>query len=158
MTDALLDVNVLLALAWPNHQFHSSARRWFADHEGAWCTCVVTQLGFVRLSSNPAFTDQAKLPAEVDWAYTTIRSVLARLEEKGAVKEYKRSNVSFYEPILTVRKARMAALQSVVGDAFEGAFGPLVHFLVEEEALSEQERQRLMDVLEGEGGQGGADD
>ncbi len=64
MTDALLDVNVLLALAWPNHQFHRPARRWFAGHEGAWCTCALTQLGFVRLSSNPAFTDQAKLPAE----------------------------------------------------------------------------------------------
>ncbi|MCU0305117.1 MAG: PIN domain-containing protein [Thermoanaerobaculales bacterium] len=64
MTDALLDVNVLLALAWPNHQFHRPARRWFADHDGAWCTCAITQLGFVRLSSNPAFTDQAKLPAE----------------------------------------------------------------------------------------------
>ncbi len=64
MTDALLDVNVLLALAWPNHQFHSPSRRWFADHKGAWCTCALTQLGFVRLSSNPAFTDQAKLPAE----------------------------------------------------------------------------------------------
>lgn len=64
MSDALLDVNLLLALAWPNHQFHGPARRWFADHDSRWCTCAVTQLGFVRLSSNPAFTDQAKAPAE----------------------------------------------------------------------------------------------
>lgn len=64
MNDTLLDINVLLALAWPNHQFHGSARRWFAVHDAGWCTCAVTQLGFVRLSSNPAFTDQAKLPAE----------------------------------------------------------------------------------------------
>jgi hypothetical protein len=64
VTDALLDVNVLLALAWPNHQFHLPARRWISSHEGTWCTCALTQLGFVRLSSNPAFTDQAKPPAE----------------------------------------------------------------------------------------------
>jgi hypothetical protein len=64
VSDALLDVNALLALAWPNHQFHRPARRWFAGHDGGWCTCAITQLGFVRLSSNPAFTDQAKLPAE----------------------------------------------------------------------------------------------
>ncbi len=101
---------------------------------------------------------EARLPEEVDWAYTTTRSVLARLEEKGAIKEYKRSNVSFYEPTLTRRKARMAALQSVVGDAFEGAFGPLVHFLVEEEALSEGERQKLTDALEGREGKGADDD
>ena len=101
---------------------------------------------------------EARLPEEVDWAYTTIRSVLARLDEKGALKEYKRSNVSFYEPIVTRRRARMAALQSVVSDAFEGAFGPLMHFLLEEEALSEGERQKLMAVLEREGGEGADND
>ena len=90
---------------------------------------------------------EARLPDDVEWAYTTVRTILARLEEKGAVKEYKRSNVSFYEPILTRRKAQLAAVQSVVSEAFEGAFGPLMHFLVEEEALSEAEREKLIDIL-----------
>ena len=65
MSRPLLDVNVLLALAWPNHQFHERARRWFAStaHKG-WSSCAVTQLGFVRLSSNPAFTPAAKRPLE----------------------------------------------------------------------------------------------
>ena len=60
------DVNVLLAMAWPNHQFHGTARRWF-EEEGrvtGWSTCAVTQLGFVRLSSNPAFTPAAVRPPE----------------------------------------------------------------------------------------------
>jgi hypothetical protein len=61
----LLDVNVLLALAWPNHQFHEQAHRWFAPRAGrGWSTCAVTQLGFIRLSSNPAFTEQSKTPVE----------------------------------------------------------------------------------------------
>lgn len=61
----LLDINVLLALAWPNHQFHGAARAWFSDRSGQpWSTCNVTQLGFIRLSSNPAFTDRAVTPAE----------------------------------------------------------------------------------------------
>jgi BlaI family transcriptional regulator, penicillinase repressor len=101
---------------------------------------------------------QARLPKDIDWAYTTIRSVLARLNEKGALKEYKRSSVSFYEPILSKRKARMATLQSVVGDAFEGAFGPLMHFLVEEEALSDAEKQKLLDVLTEKEGEGAGDE
>lgn len=63
---ALLDVNFLLALAWPNHQFHSTATRWFEKHENlGWATCVITQLGFIRLSSQPAvFGSQAKTPEE----------------------------------------------------------------------------------------------
>jgi predicted nucleic acid-binding protein len=31
---SLLDVNVLLALAWPNHVHHAASRTWFASsHE-----------------------------------------------------------------------------------------------------------------------------
>jgi toxin-antitoxin system PIN domain toxin len=60
----LPDVNLLLSLAWPNHQFHGPARRWFGDRSGTWMTCPLTQLGFVRLSSNPAFTPHAKTPLE----------------------------------------------------------------------------------------------
>ena len=61
----LLDVNVLLALAWPNHQFHSHAQAWFSkESKAGWATCAVTQLGFLRLSSNPAFTPLAVSPAE----------------------------------------------------------------------------------------------
>lgn len=65
MNGELPDVNLLLALAWPNHQFHRPARLWFsARAETTWHTCAVTQLGFVRLSSNPAYTPHAKTPAE----------------------------------------------------------------------------------------------
>ena len=37
---ALLDVNVLIALAWPNHVHHVAARAWFEEHrEEGWATC-----------------------------------------------------------------------------------------------------------------------
>jgi len=88
-----------------------------------------------------------RLPPETKWAYTTIRTMLARLVGKKAISERKRSNVSFYEPILVKSKARMATLKSVVNDAFEGAFGPLMHFLVEEEKLSLAEKRKLMKIL-----------
>jgi toxin-antitoxin system PIN domain toxin len=52
---SLLDVNVLLALAWPTHIHHLAAHRWFAaNHVAGWATCPLTQLGFVRLSMQPA--------------------------------------------------------------------------------------------------------
>ncbi|OFW30756.1 MAG: hypothetical protein A3H97_10670 [Acidobacteria bacterium RIFCSPLOWO2_02_FULL_65_29] len=65
MSRALLDVNVLLALAWPNHQHHALAHRWFArEASGGWATCAITGLAFVRLSSNPAYTASAVPPEE----------------------------------------------------------------------------------------------
>ena len=52
---ALLDVNVLVALAWPSHVHHQPARQWFSAHRSrGWATCLLTQLAFVRLSSEPA--------------------------------------------------------------------------------------------------------
>lgn len=65
MKAALLDTNVLLALAWPNHQHHAQAHAWFAVHaKKGWATCAFTELGFIRLSSNPAYTANAVSPQD----------------------------------------------------------------------------------------------
>ena len=61
----LLDINLLLALAWPNHQHHAKAHQWFAANASrGWATCAFTQLGFVRLSSNPAYSRDAVSPQD----------------------------------------------------------------------------------------------
>lgn len=61
----LLDTNALLALAWPNHQFHRAVvRRLDRRPIPQWATCLLTQLGFVRLSSNPAIVDVRKTPGQ----------------------------------------------------------------------------------------------
>lgn len=62
---ALLAVNVLIALAWPNHVHHRIAREWFEQHGSAgWATCSITENGFVRISSNSKIVDEARTPAE----------------------------------------------------------------------------------------------
>jgi uncharacterized protein len=56
----LLDANLLIALAWPTHVAHERAIRWFGRRAGqAWATCPLTQLAFVRILSNPAFSPDA---------------------------------------------------------------------------------------------------
>jgi predicted nucleic acid-binding protein len=64
MAKYLLDVNVLLALAWPSHEFHASAHHWWIGSGKRWATCALTELGFIRLSSNPSFTRDAVTPYE----------------------------------------------------------------------------------------------
>lgn len=61
----LPDTNVLLAIAWPNHQHHRIAHQWFERSAGSgWWTCALTELGFARLSSNPSFTQRAVSPCD----------------------------------------------------------------------------------------------
>ena len=65
MKAALLDINILTALLWPTHEHHDVAHRWFAGRADApWATCPLTQLGFVRIVSNPAFSRDALSPME----------------------------------------------------------------------------------------------
>jgi len=48
----LLDVNVLMALLWENHEQHRIARGWLG-RLAEFSTCPVSQLGFARVSSHP---------------------------------------------------------------------------------------------------------
>ena len=75
---ALLDVNVLLALAWPNHVHHTSAKVWFdANCEEGWATCALTEAGFVRISCNPDVVQHEVTPLDA-------LGVLERLTRQGA--------------------------------------------------------------------------
>lgn len=57
------DVNVLIALAWPNHVHHAAAQRWFARRgRTGWATTPVTESGFVRISSNRVALPTATTP------------------------------------------------------------------------------------------------
>lgn len=61
----LLDVNMLIALAWPNHVHHTVAAQWFRkNHAEGWATCPLTQIAFVRISSNPKIIADAVSPME----------------------------------------------------------------------------------------------
>jgi toxin-antitoxin system PIN domain toxin len=75
---ALLDVNVLLALAWPHHVHHRAAREWFGAHRSqGWATCPFTQAAFVRLSSQPA---AVKVAVTVQDAVRTLETAVAAAE------------------------------------------------------------------------------
>ena len=89
-----------------------------------------------------------RLPEDVKWAYTTIRTLLARLVDKGAVREYKEGKTSLYEPLLARDIARRSALKTLVNQAFDGAYGPLMHFLVIDQRLSRAQREALAQILE----------
>jgi uncharacterized protein len=61
---ALLDVNVLIALAWPNHVAHEASIGWFtAKAARGWATTSFTETGFVRVSSNRRALPTATTPS-----------------------------------------------------------------------------------------------
>jgi len=78
MTAFLLDVNVLIALSWPDHTLHLPARKWFARNGSkGWATCPLVQTGFVRIVSNPAFSSRAVSVQEA------VEALYASLQDKA---------------------------------------------------------------------------
>ena len=50
----LLDVNVLVALADPQHIHHKIVMKWFNTPRLDWGVCAFTEAGFMRVSTNPS--------------------------------------------------------------------------------------------------------
>ncbi len=72
----LLDVNVLIALSWPQHVHHSRAHAWFsADAIRGWVTTPVTEAGFVRISSNAALIPWAVPVGDAVAAVAAMRAI-----------------------------------------------------------------------------------
>jgi toxin-antitoxin system PIN domain toxin len=60
---ALIDVNLLVSIAWPNHVHHAPVLEWFGEASaGGWATTAFTEAGFVRVSSNAAAIATAVTP------------------------------------------------------------------------------------------------
>jgi uncharacterized protein len=65
LTDFLLDANALIALCWPSHEHHQKIQSWFkANAHKGWATTPFTQAAFVRVMSQPAFSNGAIGPRE----------------------------------------------------------------------------------------------
>ena len=76
----LLDVNALMALAWPNHQHHRAVvARLDRQPSPEWATCALTQFGFVRLSSNPTVVGVRRTPAQ---ALNLLGDLVADLQHR----------------------------------------------------------------------------
>ena len=91
--------------------------------------------------------------SETAWAYTTVKTLLTRLVEKGALREAKQGNTSVYRTVVNRNKARGKALRALIDKAFDGAFAPLMAHLVDHEKLSPRDRRRLQELLDADGDQ-----
>ena len=97
----------------------------------------------------------SRLPKDVKWAYTTLKTMLSRLVEKEAVSEQKQSNTSVYEPLISQRKARLSAFRLLLDQSFDGAMGPLMHFMLEEQKLNAKQKKELIEILQNESEESG---
>lgn len=87
------------------------------------------------------------LEAETRWKYSTVKTMLDRLVDKGVLTAAMEGITTVYQPSLSREEAQKSAMHALADKAFEGTVGSLVHFLVEHESLSAKERRELERLL-----------
>jgi BlaI family penicillinase repressor len=87
------------------------------------------------------------------WAYTTVQTLLARLQQKGCVECIKETVAHTFRPTVSRDQLLQRRLSELETDLCEGAATPLVHALVSGKRFTADDIahfRRLLDELEAE--------
>ena len=94
---------------------------------------------------------QESLPEEDRPAYTTVQTMIYRLEEKGAVKRLKKiGNANVFEAVFTRRAVHRRLIGDLL-DMFGGSSEPVVAHLVETGKLTLNDIRAMEKALEAKG-------
>ncbi len=88
-----------------------------------------------------------RVEGETAWSYSTVKTLLTRLADKGVLTVRKRANTSLFKPLISEQQARRSAIRSLLDSAFGGTFGSLLQHVAQEENLNERDRATLTGML-----------
>src|SRR4029453_10297322 len=90
---------------------------------------------------------QERLPEKRRPAYTTVQTIVRRLEEKGAVRRLKKmGNALIFDPMLTRKSAHDRLINDLL-ESFGGSARPLMAHLAETGKLSLSDLKDLEGIL-----------
>ena len=95
-----------------------------------------------------AGTVQEILQDEKNWAYSTIKTTMDRMVKKGLLKIRRLRNLQLFSSTINQTAARKGEFRRMLSRAFDGAIGPLMEHLIENEPLSEEDITRLRALVE----------
>jgi len=81
-------------------------------------------------------------------AYTTVQTLITRLEQKQYVRSNKSGLAHVFRPKVTRERVTKSRLKTLVDQLYDGAAGPLVLQLVRSESLKPEELEKLQELIE----------
>lgn len=86
---------------------------------------------------------------ENGWGYTTVRTLVNRLAEKGAIDADKSVSNNFkYYPVAVEEECKIKEVRSFLEKVFDGSAGMLISALTKDSNLSEEEQKELRSIIE----------
>jgi predicted transcriptional regulator len=100
-----------------------------------------------RLGSGSIREIQESLPLEDRPEYTTVQTIIYRLEEKGAVKRARKiGNAHIFEPLVSRKSTFATLIEDFIG-TLGGSHEPLVAHLVESGKISSGDLKQIEKLL-----------
>ena len=83
------------------------------------------------------------------WSYTTVRTLVSRLSEKGAIAADKKSAKNFrYYPAVSESECKNKEVKNFLNRVFDGSAKMMMASLTKESSLSEKEQQELLALID----------
>jgi BlaI family penicillinase repressor len=95
-----------------------------------------------------AGTVQEELARSRDRAYSTVKTTMDRMVEKGFLKIERIRNLQLFTACISEVEARRGEFRRMLKRAFNGALTPMMQFLIEHEGLSREEASQLRELIE----------
>ena len=105
------------------------------------------QLMDVLWDHGPSTVAQVQAHLKDDLAYTTVLTMLRKLEAKGYVGHEEEGRAHRYHALIERADAQQGALESLVSRLFKGSSDALLMHLVSREKLSAEQVRRIEEVL-----------
>lgn len=109
----------------------------------------------VLWNSGSGTVAQVRAALADDLAYTTVLTVLQRLDEKGYVRREEEGRAHRYHPQVQQQAAQRSALGRLVGQLFRGSPELLLTELLSDRDLDESDLRRLRSLLDARLGETG---
>ena len=90
---------------------------------------------------------QELLAEHTGWAYSTVKTMMDRMVGKGLLETERIRKMILYRPAIQRVQAQRAELMRTAKRAFQGAFSPLVEFLLDQNKLSKDELEHLEKMI-----------
>ncbi len=91
---------------------------------------------------------QEELVARKQWTYSTVKTLMDRMVAKGLLTTERIRNLILYRTAIRRDEAQRGELMRTVKRAFGGAFTPMMQFMLESDALSQQELGELQSLIQ----------
>lgn len=80
--------------------------------------------------------------------YTTVASIVKKLERKGYVKGTRYGNTSEYSPVMEESEFKSKYMSGVVQNYFENSYKDMVSFFAEKKKITAEELKEIIKLIE----------